>query len=229
MDVVYPYKRTAGDFELRYSLRSLANMPHGKVIISGDAPRFAVSDGVIIHRVPRIWDRYQSSTQNIYQAAKQHVSTSEVIVMNDDFFMTRPWVFKHEHRGTIDEHLASGKAKGEYRRHIEFTRDILRAHGVFDPLFFGLHMPTVYARDNLIRLIDDFRGKRYLLRTIYHNLFPQPATRRDDVKERAWQGEPSGDVLSISDGVARHPDFLKWIEARFPCPSPYEAKSAALA
>lgn len=226
MDVVYPYKRTPGDVELRYSLRSLSNMPHSRVIVAGDSPRVKLN--VIKVGVARELNRYAASTRNIFEAARQVVETDHFIVMNDDIFVLEPWTFRHEHRCTIEEYLGSDLPKGDYRRHTAKTRDILKAHGVADPLFFGMHTPTVYERSKLIDLVKEFKGKRYLLRTLYHNLFPQPSERREDVKVRTWAGEPiHQDVLSISDGCARDPQFLAWIAARFPDPSPYEAAPRA--
>ena len=222
MDVVYPYKRTVDEFELRYSLRSLINMPHDRVIIAGDKPRM-LSDaaewaGAIPHH-----DRFRSSTINILAAVKQGGIEGDFIVMNDDMFILEPWSFRHEHRGTIDEYVASAAAKGGYRRRAEHTRDILLAHGVAEPLFFGLHTSTIYDASRLIDLVTKFKGERYLLRTLYHNLFPAPANRRDDVKVRQWTGDlPAHDVLSVSDMCAFDLRFRDWISARFPDPSPYE-------
>ena len=221
MDVVYPYRATKHDFELKFSLRSLVNVEHGRVIVAGDKPR--VTNSSVLH-VPtfRGGSRYASSTQNI-AAAVQRVETDSFIVMNDDIFVLEPWTFRHENRGPVEAYIASGGPKGDYLAHLVSTSNMLKAHGVSDPLFFGLHTPTVYDRARLLGLVKEFKGKRYLLRTLYHNLFPQPSIRRDDVKVRAWTGETVEDVLSISDECARAPAFVDWISARFPNPSPYEA------
>lgn len=223
MDVVYPYKARPLDLELRYSIRSLVNVSHSKVIVAGDKPNLRVTHVPVRRNV----DRYRSSTANILAAAERAVETDQFIVMNDDIFILEPWTFRHENRGTVDEFLASGKPAGLYRIRVEKTRDILAAHGVSEPLWFGLHTPTVYDRRKLIDLIKDFRGERYLLRTLYHNLFPQPSTRREDVKHKTWMGSPSGDVLSISDQCAWKPAFRRWVERRFPHPSVYERPSRA--
>lgn len=223
MDVVYPYKSRPYDLELRYSLRSLVNVSHNNVIVAGDKPRLRVTH-VPVRPIP---DRYRSSTANILAAAETAVETDQFIVMHDDIFVLEPWTFRHENRGTIEEYLANGNPSGLYRSHVEWTRDLLKAHGVSDPLWFGLHTPTVYDREKLIDLITDFRGERYLLRTLYHNLFPQPSTRREDVKRRTWAGSPSGDVLSISDQCAWKSSFLAWASKRFPRPSIYEKPGKA--
>lgn len=222
MDVVYPYKRSPGDFELRYSLRSLENVPHDRVIIAGDLPPI-VSQSVTLVRNPRTGgDRYMSSTSNIFAAMQRADMSGDFVVMNDDIFVLKPWTFQHENRGSLDDF---GEAKGDYLERIKRTVSILRAHGVSDPLFYGLHTPTVYNCDKLAEMMREFPMPRYkyLMRTLYHNLFPQPSIRRDDVKVKSWpEDSEAGDVLSISDNVAALPLFRNWIDARFPRSSVYE-------
>ncbi|MDQ7262255.1 hypothetical protein NM680_10665 [Paracoccus sp. PS-1] len=219
MDVVIPYKKAHDDFELRYAIRSLVNVTHDRVIVAGDKPDIP---GVVHVPVARNANRYASSTANILAACAAGVS-SRFIVMHDDIFVLRPWKFRHEDRGTIDEYLRSSSAAGQYRAQTRATRDILIAKGVERPLFFGLHTPTVYERDKLVALIEEYAGHAYLLRTLYHNLHPQPSVRRDDVKLHRWSKPPrSQDVVSISDSVALDRAFCRWIDERFPEPSPYE-------
>lgn len=221
MDVVYPYKRTADDFELRYSLRSLVNLPHGRVIVAGDKPRIASDVLEWVGVVPQS-DRFKSSTANLLAAAEEGGLSDRFVVMHDDIFVLTTWSFRHENRGTIDEYLARAEASGGYRRRAERTRDILRAHGIAEPLFFGLHTPTVYDRRLLIDLAREFAGKGCLFRTIYHNLHPAPSERHDDVKVRRWGERVPDDILSVSDAVGATPAFREWIGRRFPQPSPYE-------
>src|SRR5689334_9814543 len=98
MDVIYPYKRSPGDFELRYSLRSLENVPHDRVIIAGDFPS-CISDRVTVVRNPRHdADRYISSTSNILAAMERADVSDNFIVMNDDIFVLKPWTGEHAHR-----------------------------------------------------------------------------------------------------------------------------------
>lgn len=218
MDIVYPYRSAAGDFELRYSLRSLANAEHSRVIVSGDKPEIP---GVFHVPVKRYGNRYQSSTENILAAAR--IASDRFMVMHDDIFLLRPFLFRHEDRGSIADYLASGEPKGTYRGQVKATQDLLKSCGVSDPLFFGLHTPTIYERDKLINVINEFRGRAYLLRTLYHNLHPQPSVTRSDVKLFKWSPDAgSKDILSTSDRLAALPEFRRFIQERFPEPSPYE-------
>jgi hypothetical protein len=226
LDVVYPYKRSPGDFELRYSLRSLENVPHDRVIIAGDLPPI-VSQSVTVVRNPRVGgDRYMSSTSNIFAVMRGIDLSEDFIVMNDDIFVLKPWTFQHQHRDTIDAALSDPSVKGDYHARILATRALLRSHGVTDPLFYGLHTPTVYNRSKLVEMMREFPMPRYkyLMRTLYHNLFPQPSIRRDDVKVKSFGDNTvlPTDVLSISDNVAAITEFRNWIDDRFPRPSQYE-------
>lgn len=222
MDVIYPYLAAPGDFELRYSLRSLSNLPHKRVILAGDRPGIT-SDKVMHVGVQRIPDRYRSSTTNIMRALEAAGTTGDFVVMHDDIFALEPWAYRHEHRGAVSEYMTSGGAMGPYRRALRSTYEILRAHDVDEPLFFGMHTPAVYDAGRFADLVREFRGQRYLTRTLYHNLFPQPGVRREDVKLKQWNGDaPPVGILSISDEVGRNPRFRSWIEARFPVPSAYE-------
>lgn len=226
MDVVYPYKRSPADFELRYSLRSLYNVPHDRVIIAGDVPSTVRADRAVLVRNVRVGpDRYLSSTSNIFAAIYQADVSSEFIVMNDDIFVLKPWTFQHEDRGPLEAYLTDPTIKGDYRSRVTMTLGLLRSIGITDPLFYGLHTPTVYDRQKLIDLITEYPMPRYkyLLRTLYNNLFPRPSIRRDDVKVKSWPIEGElGDVLSVSDGVPLLPEFQNWINQQFPVASKYE-------
>jgi hypothetical protein len=228
MDVVYPYRRSPGDFELRYSLRSLSNVPHDRVIIAGEIP-LTTSDRVVTVKNPRTGaDRYMSSTSNIFAAIGRADVSSDFIVMNDDIFVLKPWTFQHADRGPLSDYLDDPSVKGYYRSRVADTLKILKAHGIDDPLFFGLHTPTVYNRARLVDLMRDFPmpKNKYLLRTLYNNIFPQPSIRRDDVKVKSWSDDTEADdILSISDNVAALPSFKTWIDYRFPAPSVYEVSA----
>lgn len=220
LDIVYPYKATTDDFDLRYSLRSLANVEHGRVIIAGDKPK--ITGRNVVHvPVERCKSRYQSSTANIVAAINQADIRGDFIVMHDDIFLLEPWAFTHEHRGTIAQYLAQGGAARNYRDHIEATDFLLRDKGIESPLWFGLHTPTVYDAQRLVAMVEGFVGRKYLLRTLYHNLYPAPSQCVGDVKLYGWPGEV-GPVLSISDEVSQDAGFRAWIAERFPAPCRYE-------
>lgn len=201
------------------------NVPHDRVIIAGDVPSMT-SDAVIVFKVPRIdGDRYLSSTSNIFAAMHKGEVSDDFIVMNDDFFVLEPWRFVHENRGPLVEQIDNPECRGDYRARMVSTLGLLRSVGITDPLFYGLHTPTVYNRAKLVEMMREYPMPRfkYLLRTLYNNLYPQPSIRRDDVKVKQWPVDgkiPA--ILSISDNVAALPEFRNWINTQFPVASKYE-------
>lgn len=225
LDVVYPYRASPEDHELRYSLRSLANIQHRKVVISGDRPGFAGAHLTCIE-TPRHEDRYRDSTTNILAAIEQGDLTDEFVVMHDDIFVLEAWTFRHEHRCTIREYLASGAAAGDYRDRIRSTLNVLLDCGVTEPLWFGLHTPTIYNRDRLHALILEYGAEPVLLRTLYHNLHPQISERAHDAKLRHWPSDVPTGLLSISDEVAQDPSFRAWLNSSFRERSRYEHKAS---
>lgn len=218
-DVVYPYRQTYKDRDLRYSLRSLCNVPHGKVIVAGDKPRLP---GVVHVPVGAMRNRYMSSTANIL-AALRKVSTPDVIVMHDDIFVMCPWAYVHQDRGLLSEYLSSNAARGSYGRMLERTHEILQAHGVDDPVFYSLHTPVVYDASKLEALIEEFGSEAASIRTIYWNLHPQPSETADDVKVRKMSSAiGTMPIISTTDELSRSSRWRRWIDRKFPKPSQYE-------
>lgn len=223
MDVVYPYRRPWDEFELKFSLRSLAkNLPHSRVIVAGDPPKFK-TEALTHVPVSRQADRFMSSTANIMGAIEGAGIEGEFVVMNDDFFILKPWTYQREHKATIDEYIEGGGASGGYLSMVKRTKEMLAAHGVKDALFYGLHTPAVYDARKLVELVREFTGESYLLKTLYCNLHPMPSKQRPDVKAHEWTGAPPAeDMFSTSDRCARSLSFRGWMRRRFPRPSPFE-------
>lgn len=215
--VLYPYKATSGDRDLRLSLRSLVNLPHSQVIVAGDKPDIP---GVTHVPGPVVADRYMSSALNIL-AGLDAVRGESVIVMHDDMMVLRPWVWVHEHRGKLAAYIKAGTASGEYLALAKRTLDALQAEGVADPLFYSLHTPTVYEVAKLRAVIERHAG--LMLRTVYWNSHPRPARLARDPKLRHWHRRMDHmPIVSTSDGFATSRRFKLWADRTFPTLSPYE-------
>src|SRR5690606_30767194 len=90
MDVVYPLppKRAAYE-ELRYSLRSLANLPHDRVFIAGGLPNW-VDNVEHIETVQEWPSKYVNLCVNIASACCDDRVSDPFILFNDDFFVMEP-------------------------------------------------------------------------------------------------------------------------------------------
>lgn len=106
-DIVYPVRPGTINEELRYSLRSLANVPHGRVWIAGHRPPWARGVGHI--PVPPQATKYLGSTANLRAAVEHPEVAEEFLYFNDDFFvMTAVQEVPALHRGPVDRVEAYG-------------------------------------------------------------------------------------------------------------------------
>lgn len=65
MDLLYLVKKTITNEELRYSLRSLSNIKHDKVIIFGDLPDWVNTETVYYIPTEKLPNCYETTTNNI--------------------------------------------------------------------------------------------------------------------------------------------------------------------
>lgn len=222
LDVVYPYKNSNSGLELRYSLRSLVNLPHRNVWIVGDRPRGL--DNVNFIDIPQKGEKYYNALNNIKQACLEPRISEDFILMNDDFFVMEPQEeLKHYHRGDFVEYMAGYPYAGSYYALMCQTLDLLEREGVTDTKFYGLHIPTVFNKTKVLELLERFEGERFMLRTLYHNWYKTGGELRKDVKKSHSAEHIEGtDFLSTSDRYALSDSFNAMIQQRFPNPCYYE-------
>lgn len=225
MDVVYIVRPGDANEMLRYSLRSLANLPHRDVYMVGHRPSWVTG----VEHVPG--NRATSKTQNVHDNVRIACDIGEasdvVVLMNDDFFIVHPdppletwW------RRPLIDHIASIRRWSPWRQSLEAARDWLATVGIPDPLSYELHVPLPMNRRAMASVLDEVGMFSPLFppqwRTVYGNRLGLGGTQHPDVKVgTAGEWDPAWPFLSCSpqswDGaVGRH------IRAMFPEPSPYE-------
>jgi hypothetical protein len=95
MDVLYICREGENE-ELRYSLRSLVNLPHDRVIIAGGAPDWVDPKTVLLvptaqealTRLDGAAAKYRNGRRNL--AAGLEVCSEDIVLMNDDIFVWSP-------------------------------------------------------------------------------------------------------------------------------------------
>ena len=102
-DVVYFVRKGDQNEELRYSLRSLVNLPHRKVWIVGHTPAWVTGVESIPGNVFR--EKWWNVVDNLRLAAL-HVKAEQFVVMNDDIFLMRPPSLAPCYRGPLVEQIA---------------------------------------------------------------------------------------------------------------------------
>lgn len=194
-DVVYPVKMVGRNYELMFSLRSLKNIPHGRVVLSGHIPPWA-KNTINLPRHPKsIEDSKEGSRRNLQTACKWEGLTDKFILMNDDFFIMRPLdKIPMLHRGPLEEIIASYRDRGintSYVDGMEATLKLLKGMGITNPLSYEIHVPMIVDKKNFLRaLAISKKINGFGKRTIYGNLYKVGGNKAHDVKitlkNRAW-------------------------------------------
>ena len=233
MDIVYLVKNSPVNEELTYSLRSIKNLPHGKVFIVGGCPQNI--NKVAITHIPALQngDKFQNTTRSLELACKSDLLSEDFILMNDDFFVLQGIVNPREElnlcRGYIDEVLAEytrfyGISENTYIQGMRQTKAFLEDLGIKNPLSYELHIPIIMAKNGLLRAFSLPALKTIRpghIRTIYGNLYLKGSKLAADVKVRnAKETISTGKFLSTADYT--WPIVKPKIQELFPDKSEYE-------
>jgi hypothetical protein len=234
VDVVY-LCRAGENEELRYSLRSLANLPHERVWIFGGAPQW-VTDVDLVPTDQR-GTKYQVTTRAMRAACECPDVSDPFILFNDDFYVTRPCAeVPVLHRGLITAVLADYRRRGyggsSYCRGMMQTARLLRSLGYAAPLSYELHVPLPVGKRAMLEALDVGAAAGIAVlhkRTLYGNLARLGGERLMDVKiTRARDGRivsrrgAHAGLAWLSSGDATFRELEPFLRHRFPAPSPHE-------
>lgn len=223
MDVVYVC-RSGENPELRYSLRSLTNVPHDRVWILGGWPAW-VGNVEAIER-PTLATKYLTTTAHLRAACENEAISDPFILFNDDFYVTCPFpAIPSLHRGRLVSVINQYRIKsaGQYVQGMVATRKLLLELGHREPLSYELHVPLVIHKAAMLKAIEIGEHLPVLhKRTLYGNLAALGGDEIADVK--VWNEDqpiPRGPWLSSSDASLAY--LEPHLSALFPTPSPYES------
>lgn len=226
MDIVYLVRPGDDNEELRYSLRSLVNLPHDRVWFVGHLPAWVRN----VEHIPG--NRYRAKSLNVIdnvRLACEHPDVDEdVVVMNDDFIILEPCDLAPWVRCSLAQHLDIVATRNDaWAQSLRNTMTWLTDYGVPEPRSFEMHTPFPIVKSKMaaaLREVGDF-GSPFVpqWRTVYGNLHVGEVDTRPDCKLKrhtdlgAALAQP---LLSTTDtSFSRIGDDLS---ARFPDPSPYE-------
>ncbi len=244
-DLVYILKPSDRNPELRWSLRSVERFcKFRKVWMVGWLPSWVQGvEGVITDQCSSKW---KNSTLNAFTACQQHGLSPKFILMNDDFFATRPvenWARTcNVCLGTLDAKIAKHATErhlGKWRMGFRDARALLQLMGSEHFFDFEAHFPMVVDKYRWPQvfdhpLIDWFRTTDRVLskRTVYGNMAHEgPAPRAiQDVKLREGVDlspqRMSEGWISVFDGVVdnpeRFPALARWLRSEFPTKCRFE-------
>ena len=235
MDVVYLVRPGEQNDELRYSLRSLANLPHDTVWIAGHKPAWVTG----VRHIPtaQTATKHANAYGNLVSALTCDEISAEFVLMNDDFFITSPLPSVPTlHRGPVADVVAEYRRmfpRGSlYTTAMQQTAEWLQAQGVAEPLSYELHMPMVLERQGLLDVLSRAEGDgvdvtRMHYRTAWGNLAGVGGERVEDCK--VYPGDrfthlPTPFASSMDATFRGRAGRLA--RRAFPTPSPYEVTHA---
>ena len=229
MHIVYLVRPGDNNEELRYSLRSLANLPHDRVWVAGHRPAWCTA-----HHIPteQAGTKHANAYGNLRAALAHPDVPDEFILFNDDFFVTAPLDrVPTLHRGPVTQVLAQYRAKyrtSNYIDAMQATHDWLVRTGYRNPLSYELHTPMVLHRPTLTALLDRAQADgvdvtRLHYRTAYGNIAGVGGDKVGDVKvyHHGDTAVPTP-LASTLDATFTRGGIGRALRAMYPDPSPYE-------
>ena len=220
-DVVYPVRPGEDNEELRYSLRSLRNVPHGRVWITGFVPSWLRNVGAL-----PVQFRHGNKVRNVranFKAACAHPEVADTFyVFNDDMFVMHAVEnIPTMHLGPLEAYIGRIK-QGLYQESLLNALVYLRANGHPEPLAYNAHTPVLVRKRDFratLRLLEAKLPQRTSVMTMYGNLHKIGGRRAGNAKN------PKVDerlIISTNDRSFREDAAGTFIRSRFPDPSPYE-------
>ncbi len=225
-DIVYLCRPGEDNEELRYSLRSLANLPHGKVFIAGYCPSW-VSAEVERIPVPQMRDKHTHALASLIAALNDERVSDPFLMFNDDFYVMHPMEkIPVLHNGPLQE-VIEAHAESHYRTAMEKTAElVLASKPKLLPVGYEIHAPMEFeklALQLVLSLGEKIKGFHY--RTAYGNLQGIGGIQCSDVKvyrSDKGNGYKEWSLLSTSDRTFKFHPVGRYIRDSFKVASPYE-------
>lgn len=234
VDILYVVRAGEHNPWLRYSLRSLVNVPHRHVWIAGYRPSW-VADTVGYIPTTQAASKYENSTGNLAAAVAHPDLAERFVFMNDDMFILRPLdEIPALHRGELGVAPTGPVTPGAHRLHraMAATVNLLAGVGCDGQIFnYELHTPMAMQRTHLTEVLaltgqpgGDMVPR--FTRTRYGNYWAMGGEEVADCKVRRAYGQPfdrDGLFLSTSPQSWRGPAG-QHVRSLFPAPCGYERR-----
>ena len=228
-DIVYILRNDIEPYELRYSLRSLKNFPHGKVWFFGGEPPFLHPDrSVPVEQIGGSpWARVCYTLRKV--CATDEV-TDDFWLFNDDFFIMKPIKeYGPRYNKTLVEHAADvesrhGGKPSKYTAQLRRTAAALEAKGL-ETKNYALHIPMLINKKKALQVLDEYPDVP-MFRSLYGNTYHIGGMDTNDVKIAVIDKEPDHDaeLLSTADNSWLVGKIGAYIKQQFPDPCEYEEK-----
>lgn len=235
LDVVYVIKDAAYNKELRYSLRSLKNYPHRKVVFYGGKPVGLKPDRQVVvnQKGETKYDRVHNMLEMI---ALDDELTEDIVLFNDDFFVLKPQ--KIFNLCTTYDSLAeyimrieikNGGRPTPYTLRLKETLAQIWNPENFCPANSETHTPMVFNRKQLLEILNKYPGLHGV-----RSLYTHESTASEDeaiylrrifdvkITDLESTPDPEDDFASTSDESFADGKAGRFIREMFPKKCKYE-------
>ena len=207
--------------ELRYSMRTLDNLPHGKVWTAGGVPKGLKPDRALEIRQLGT-TKWQRSTYALKQACKVKELSQEFYLFNDDFFILQPTDrIPAIYNGTLEDRIKS-LGVSLYSTQLKQTAQELKHRGL-TTYSYAVHIPMLIDKDKALEVLNVFDGY-YMFRSLYGNYWQIGGEDMADVKIHKQHELPGEDAryVSTADMSFKYGEVGRYIRQTFSRPSRYE-------
>lgn len=210
MDILYPVKEYDHNPELRYSLRSLKNIPHGRVFFVGYKPDWVSDEVTLIPRKQNPYEtKYLKTTENLILACQNEELSDDFILWNDDMYVVKPVeTVPPAHRGTLNQMINwyyKRYSNSPYTAGLVRTFHRLQQLGIDEPLAYEVHIPMVVNKAKFLESLKiSLELEGFGKRTIYGNLNKIGGSYMEDVK-----------IIRNLQYIPDNPTFLSTNESSF--------------
>lgn len=242
MDIVYLVKNNQvnNSQELRYSLRSLQNIPHGKVFLVGEKPDWVT--GVEYISVLQNRTKAQNVGANMRAAVASDAVSDDFILMNDDFFIMKPISnLPTLNFGPMSDVIADyDRRYPEGSKYIDTMKELYRlllSRNIAAPISYELHIPMAVNKHN-IREMYGASDRVYQMRSYYGNAYALGGEQTEDVKIFLDERHNPSEYNKYPEQYLREQTFLsatggafnrglvgEYIRSQLHTPSPYELRA----
>lgn len=226
-DIVYCLKENNKSEELRYSLRSLENLPHKRVWLYGGCPTW-VNEKTVKHiYIPQTLENKWLNTRSLLaEIVKNPNITDNFIWFNDDFFIMKKtdelgYCYDRTLVERAEDFSKAGGISSYAKRLLEASKTLAENDKPINN--FELHIPIIFNKRKLAKIIEDYPNNG-ATRSLYANTYVKDTTERKDVKIYAVTAFPNPkiDFLSTSDASFGIGQVGRYIRNVFNKPCKYE-------
>lgn len=226
MDVVYILRNDIEGDELRYSLRSLKNLPHDLVWFFGGEPKGLKPDMqmTMMQKGVSTWEKV---CWTILQVCRNESVSEDFYLFNDDFFVMKPVKeVPAYYDGTLLKRIEDLKRKtgglgSLYSNELEKTREMLMQNHK-KTYNYAVHIPMVINKGKALEVLNNFK-RISMFRSVYGNYWNVGGRQMADVKiTDSRQPDKNATFISTSEHSFEKCAVGEYIRSVFPDRSEYE-------